>query len=82
MANRAKVQWLCRRGTKELDLLLQVYLGNEFDGAAREEQDEFLRLLSRDDTELLNYVFGRAKPENPCQARIVSKLRSSLAPRP
>ena len=81
MSNHARIRWLCRRGTKELDVLLESYLRSEFDRASSEEKTEFLQLLNRDDPELLDYLFGRAKPENPCQAHIVSRLRSFLAPR-
>jgi antitoxin CptB len=81
MPNRAKIQWLCRRGTRELDLLLQGYLTSEFDGASAEEKNAFLQLLNREDTELLDYLFARATPENPRQAQLVSKLRTFLVPR-
>ncbi|MBK8162382.1 MAG: succinate dehydrogenase assembly factor 2 [Gammaproteobacteria bacterium] len=42
---RARLHWQCRRGMRELDLLLQAYLDHAYDGAADAERAAFRRLL-------------------------------------
>jgi antitoxin CptB len=49
----ARLRWQCRRGTKELDLLLTEYLDNCYPAADPEQQQRFCEILKLDDTELL-----------------------------
>jgi antitoxin CptB len=81
MLSRAQAEWRCRRGKRELDLLLQTYLENEYDRASVAEKNAFLELLNCQDTELLDHLFNRTIPENPSQVQVVSKLRACLASR-
>lgn len=78
MTNLAQLQWLCRRGIKEMDLLLENYLNCDFVVASKEEQEEFIALLNLDDATLISYIFS---PELPDSARnyqrILEKLRAS-----
>jgi len=53
-----KVQWQCRRGTKELDLLLQHYLQTQYVEASNEEKALFTHLLTLEDDELSAYLLG------------------------
>ncbi len=46
MQQLAKLRWQCRRGTKELDLLLQRYLDSGYLLADDEEQALFAQLLA------------------------------------
>jgi len=47
--DRARLRWLCRRGTKELDVILNRYLELEFDKADANEQQAFAELLNWED---------------------------------
>lgn len=47
--DRARLRWLCRRGTKELDVILNRYLDSAFDHADASEQQAFLALLTWED---------------------------------
>jgi antitoxin CptB len=53
MDDLAKLQWQCRRGTKELDLMLLDYLETRYPAASMEEKARFVELLKLDDAELL-----------------------------
>ena len=53
MDELAKLKWQCRRGTRELDLLLNNYLDNYFVTANLSEQRYFLEILKREDSELM-----------------------------
>ena len=55
-----RLRWLCRRGMKELDVLLEAFLARE---APRLEQGafpEFETLLACEDDQLWDWLQGRA----------------------
>lgn len=53
MDGLAKLRWQCRRGSRELDLLLNNYLETRYPVADEEEKMRFVELLKLDDSELL-----------------------------
>ncbi|MDP3008059.1 MAG: succinate dehydrogenase assembly factor 2 [Methylococcales bacterium] len=53
MNELAKVKWQCRRGMKELDLLLENYLATDYLTADTAEKIRFAELLRLEDDELL-----------------------------
>lgn len=54
MDELAKLKWQCRRGTRELDLLLNNYLDNCFAKAKPSEQSYFLEILKLEDSILMS----------------------------
>ena len=57
-----KLRWRCRRGMKELDVLLERYVDERFCDASAAEQEAFRRLLDTQDPELFAYCLGRLPP--------------------
>jgi antitoxin CptB len=47
-----KLKWHCRRGMKELDVLLIQYLEQNYDKASKKEQQAFENLLKLSDYDL------------------------------
>ncbi len=80
MESRSKLAWRCRRGTLELDLMLERFLAREYDDVAYSEKMAFDRLLDLEDPELLNYLMGREQPIDQDLVDIVKKIRS-VSPR-
>ncbi len=71
-----RLRWRCRRGMKELDLLLENYLDtltNETDLLA------FERLLECNDTDLYEWLTGRRVPAAADLASVVAGIRSIKA---
>lgn len=60
MASRSRLDWLCRRGTRELDILLTRFLETGYDDAPPETQAAFGRLLEWQDPELYDCLIGRS----------------------
>jgi antitoxin CptB len=52
------LRWRCRRGMKELDLLLERFLQDHYAQAPRERQRAFERLLSLPDPVLAELLLG------------------------
>jgi antitoxin CptB len=57
-----KLRWRCRRGMKELDVLLARYVDERFRSASNAEQEAFRRLLELQDTDLYGYCLGSEAP--------------------
>ncbi|MDO9105299.1 MAG: succinate dehydrogenase assembly factor 2 [Methylovulum sp.] len=53
MDGLARLQWQCRRGMLELDLLLEGYLETRYPVAGEAEKAGFAELLKLEDGELL-----------------------------
>lgn len=66
MSELAKLKWQCRRGMKELDLLLENYLATDYLLADTAEKTRFSELLQLEDDELLTALMnGAIKPPKP-----------------
>lgn len=73
--NDARLRWQCRRGVRELDVLLEGYLSNAFGTAGDEQKVAFRRLLTLPDPELIGYLLGGLTPQDSAVAEIVSQIR-------
>ncbi|MGH8397070.1 MAG: succinate dehydrogenase assembly factor 2 [Gammaproteobacteria bacterium] len=77
MSELSRIRWQCRRGMKELDLVLEGYLVNRYAFASIEEQQAFASLLNLTDPVLLAYIIGHEQPDTEEQRRVVESLRRS-----
>lgn len=76
MDQLAKLRWQCRRGTKELDLLLQRYLDLGYLQADDEEKVLFVELLELEDDELVGVLMGALEVETGEMKVLVGKIRA------
>lgn len=76
MNQLAKLRWQCRRGTKELDLLLQSYLETGYLLADDEEKALFVELLELEDDELLGVLMGELEAETEKMKVLLEKIRA------
>ena len=76
MHQLAKLRWQCRRGTKELDLLLQRYLDSGYLIADDEEKALFVELLGLEDDELVAVLMGELDVEAGEMKVLVEKIRA------
>jgi antitoxin CptB len=58
MDELARLKWQCRRGTKELDFLLNRYLETGYLIADQGERDLFKELLGLEDDQLIGILMG------------------------
>ena len=75
MDDIARLRWLCRRGMKELDVVLSRYLEQDYAAAPLQDQQQFRSLLEMPDPELYRLLLGRDPVENRDTARLLEKLR-------
>lgn len=74
-----RLVWLCRRGTKELDVLLMRYLERHYPKAGPAEQRAFEALLELQDPQLQDYLSGHTEPSDPEARNVIQTLIGNRA---
>jgi antitoxin CptB len=70
-----RLQWQCRRGLLENDLVLERFLELHGPGLEGERLRAFRGLLEYSDDDLRDLVIGHAECEDPAMSDIVALLR-------
>jgi antitoxin CptB len=71
----ARLRWRCRRGMRELDVLLTRYLEQEFQLASVAERAAFVQLLDLPDPDLFGYLVGRTTPDEAIERDVIARIR-------
>jgi antitoxin CptB len=71
----ARLRWRCRRGMKELDLVLLRYLEQDYPQASAADRDAFARILELQDPDLFGYLVGRDSPAEASLRHVVARIR-------
>ena len=74
-AEPGRLRWRCRRGMRELDVLLVRYLERDWPTASAGERNAFRALLERQDPDVNALLLGRLAPESEELARVLESLR-------
>jgi antitoxin CptB len=74
-----RLLWRCRRGMKELDLLLERFGRRALPTASLRERRAFEGLLELPDPVLAGYLLGGVTPEDPETAHLVMQIRAYVA---
>jgi antitoxin CptB len=72
-----KLLWRCRRGMKELDVLLERFARERYEHVSSDDQRAFARLLDLPDPDLADYFLGHAIPKEPELARLTQLIAAS-----
>ena len=78
-ADLARLRWGCRRGMRELDLLLLAFLERGYAAQPQSTRAAFRRLLREPDPLLLEWLLGRHAPPDPELAHVVAEIRRTAA---
>jgi len=70
-----RVLWRCRRGMRELDVLLERCLRQHYCGASPAQKAAFVRLLELPDPLLASYLLGGVTPDDPELAELMSWVK-------
>ncbi len=72
-----KLEWRCRRGWLELDLLLNQFLDRCYSLMDSPDRAAFARLVELDDPELWQRITAPDKPDNQTpEGRVLTVLRN------
>ena len=70
-----RLLWRCRRGMKELDMVLERFAREALPGAPAAERAAFERLLTLPDPLLAGYLLGGQRPEDPELEALEARVR-------
>ena len=71
--NTKELRWKCRKGIRELDILLEKYLNNALDKSSDVEKKLFEEIIEWDTYILLNAILGKSQYNNKYKI-IIEKL--------
>lgn len=70
-----KINWKCRRGMLELDLIFRKFFEEIFPGLSVSEQQIFAEFLDEFDPVLADWIFGGQQPADNRFNTIVTQMR-------
>lgn len=76
MMNRSQLEWRCRRGVRELDVLFTRFLKHEYDQLSEQKQLAFQALLAEQDPQIMDWLFDKSKPQSDELVTIVAELQA------
>lgn len=73
--SKSQLRWQCRRGMRELDVLLSAWLDDHFDNASDAEMAGLCSLLALPDPQLAGYLLQGQSVSDPDAANVVKLIR-------
>lgn len=73
-----RLQWQCRRGIKEVELLLVPFFEAYYTELSPSDQQVFERLLACHDVDLFEWFTQRTSPEDTELSRLVDAILQSV----
>lgn len=77
---KRRLTWQCRRGIKEVEVLLVPFFEQHFVDMSTEEQADFEAFLKEQDADMFEWFTMRVKPTDPQTAKMVDVILSRMAP--
>lgn len=74
-----RLRWRCRRGTREMDLILDRFLTAAGGALDEDTARAFERLLDQPDQDVLDWIARRAAPPDAALAGLVDRIRSAAS---
>jgi antitoxin CptB len=69
-----KLLWRCRRGMKELDVLLTRYVEEQYCGAPAAHQEAFRTLLEAPDMVIYGYLLRQHRPPTASLSSLIERI--------
>ena len=73
---RGRVAWRCRRGMKELDVLLERFVRRGLDSLNESELETLEALLEEQDPDLFYWLTGREMPPEGPYVALIERMRA------
>ena len=71
-----EVLWKCRRGTKELDILMSSFYHNLYKSASQTHKDGFVKLLSLEDPIIYDLLLNKISLKDIAVNEIADMIRN------
>jgi len=80
MREISRLRWRCRRGMRELDVVMLYYLDHHYVGAGASHQAAFRELVEMQDPDILDFLTGRTEPDDEVLCDVLEQIRSGYRP--
>ena len=77
MTESSKLHWQCRRGMRELDILLERFLRQGYIASSDAEKSAFRSLLTLQDPELAGYLLRDVPHDDAVSTRVIARILGS-----
>jgi antitoxin CptB len=74
-----RLRWQCRRGMREMDMLLERWLDARYLKIDAARQTAFRTLLKTEDDLLWDWMMGKAAPGDTLQAELIVEIRDAFS---
>ena len=75
MLDPKQLVWRCRRGVRELDVLLDRYLKTQYLQLDTVQKEAFERLLEVQDPIIMDWLFAKSQPKDMEMLNIINQLK-------
>ena len=75
MSELSRLRWRCRRGIKEMDLVLQQFLEQTYPNLSSQQQACFEHILDESDLDIMDWILGRSAPEHSDYDELIGLFR-------
>ena len=72
----SEVIWKCRKGIREVDILLSRYTEKFYSGLSEEDKKNYIEFIDQDTYDILDVLVNDKKPANQKFLKIVEALKS------
>lgn len=76
--HKRRLAWQCRRGLKEVDVVLNGWLDGFFEAAGAADQALFADLLAEQDADLFEWFTERSRPQDDAVADFIDRMLREL----
>ncbi|MCZ6883500.1 MAG: succinate dehydrogenase assembly factor 2 [Gammaproteobacteria bacterium] len=73
---KSRLRWMCRRGMKELDVVMGRYLDSRYASANEDEKQGFITLLEMPDPDLYSLLMGRQTSPDQNADKVARSIRN------
>ena len=70
----SRLRWRCRRGMRELDMLLPAYVESHYSTASLADRGAFQQLLTMPDPDILALLTGRMVADDEPLRNVIERL--------
>jgi antitoxin CptB len=75
MSELSRLRWRCRRGIKEMDIILQRFLEQDYSTLSLKEKALFDQILDETDLDILDWMLMRTQPANTNYEMLLALFR-------
>ena len=72
-----RLRWRCRRGMRELDIVLERFLDRRYHQLTEADQLRFAELLDQADQDIMAWLLGTSQPGDPVSLKLIDEIRST-----